>query len=275
MENKMALTLATPIEQLVPALIAWNNTELMEAVKYRLVEYQEKNYDDDSIAEAKADRATLNKFAQALYSERQTIGKVYTAPLDKFKAEVDEVIAEVKKVSATIDEQVKVYEDKKQREKLEAVREYFDSVFPSDLVPFIAYEKIHRKEWLNASKSMASVKKEIDEIIKKINSELNTIEALGGEQNTLKAIYFRSLNLAEAITENERLNAEKRRIAEAQAAKQETLRQEEKAEIQQSTEPTQTAEKLYSIAFKVTGTAEQLNALSAFMKNNNIKFTRA
>ena len=116
---QMELILSTPVEELVPKLIAWNNAELLAEVKSRLADYRGRVYDESSIVSAKADRATLNKFAQALDNERKRVKKVYMVPLDKFTAEVNEVIAEVNAVSVEIDAQVKLYDEKRQEEKLE------------------------------------------------------------------------------------------------------------------------------------------------------------
>ncbi len=91
MANELTLRLETPIEKLVPAMIAFNNAELMEGVKARLVAYQGKTYDAESINEARGDRSTLNKFSKALNDERLRIKKIYTMPLDKFTKEINEV----------------------------------------------------------------------------------------------------------------------------------------------------------------------------------------
>lgn len=275
MANELTLRLDTPIEKLVPAMIAFNNAELMEGVKARLVAYQGKTYDADSIGEAKADRATLNKFSKALNDERLRIKKIYELPLNKFTSEINEVIAVVEQVTATIDAQVKVWETDCKERKLAEIKAYFAEVFPAELSAFISYEKIHRNEWLNASKSMAAIKKEIDTIIKTIQTELATIEALGGDVVAIKQKYFEDLSLANAITEHKRIEAEKQRIAALQAEQT-----QQSAEIKsEATEPVQEAktenEKVFSLAFKVTGTAAQLNALKAFMTENKIKFERA
>ena len=50
MANELTLRLETPIEKLVPAMIAFNNAELMEGVKARLVAYQGKTYDAESLS---------------------------------------------------------------------------------------------------------------------------------------------------------------------------------------------------------------------------------
>lgn len=274
MANELTLKLAKPIEELVPAMIAFNNAELMEGVKARLVAYQGKTYDADSIAEAKTDRATLNKFSKALNDERLRIKKIYTMPLDKFTGEINEVIKVVDSVTATIDAQVKVYETDCKERKLAEIKAYFAEVFPAELSAFISYEKIHQHEWLNASKSMAAIKKEIDAAIAKIQTELVTIEALGGDTVSIKQKYFEDLSLANAITEHKRIEAEKERI-QAQMATQAQQAAEVKQEAPAPVSEPVEDEKTFTLAFKVTGTAAQLNALKAFMNENKIKFERA
>lgn len=280
MAQELTLRLNTPIEELIPAMIAFNNAELLAEVKNRLATYQGRIYDETSISAAKADRATLNKFMDALNSERLRIKKVYTAPLDKFTAEVNEVIDTVKVVMLEIDGQVKTYTEKQKAEKLVECKEYFASVLPAELAGFIRYEKIHKDEWLNASKKMPAVKKDIDAIIEKIKAELVTIEALGSDTTELKAMYFEGLSLTDTITAYERRKAEKQRIEQAKAEAERIAAEKKNAETTPEKQPETVAQveepaKLFTIAFKVTGTAEQLNALKAYMSENGLKIERA
>lgn len=280
MAQELTLRLNTPIEELIPAMIAFNNAELLAEVKDRLATYQGRVYDETSISAAKADRATLNKFMDALNSERLRIKKVYTAPLDKFTAEVNEVIDTVKVVMLEIDGQVKTYTEKQKAEKLVECKEYFASVLPAELAGFIRYEKIHKDEWLNASKKMPAVKKDIDAIIEKIKAELVTIEALGSDTTELKAMYFEGLSLTDTITAYERRKAEKQRIEQAKAEAERIAAEKKNAEPTPEKQPETVAQveepaKLFTIAFKVTGTAEQLNALKVYMSENGLKIERA
>lgn len=276
--NELTLRLATPIEKLVPAMIAFNNAELMEGVKARLAAYQGKTYDDDSITEAKEDRALLKKFSKALNDERLRIKKIYTMPLDKFTGEINEVIKVVDQTADTIDTQVKVWETKCKECKLAEIKAYFAEFFPAELSVFISFEKIQQADWLNASKSMAAIKKEIAAAIEKITAELATIDALGGDVVAVKQKYFEDLSLTSAITEHKRIEAEKQRIAElvaAQTAQQAQQAAEPKQEAPAPIQEPTAAESVHSLVFKVTGTAAQLNALKVFMHDNNIKFERA
>lgn len=281
----MELVLSTPIEQLAPKLIAWNNTELLAQVNKSLENYKGKVYDENSIAEAKADRAALNNFVKSLDSERIRIGKVYAAPYEKFKKEVDEVSSAVKSVALTIDEQVKSYETKKQEEKLAEIKAYFEDNIPVGLKPFVGYEKIHNAKWLNATVKMPAVQKDIDAILDKISQELATIETLKSEDEIeLKTIYYNTLSLTEAIRTSERRKAERQRVIEAQkAAAERKAAEEQRVAQQQAQQPAQPPVKepeqqkdedapKFSIAFRITGTAEQINALDEFLKANNLKY---
>ncbi len=272
MENRLALILEKPIEDITPALIAWNNEELMRETQVLLEKYRGRIYDESSIAEAKADRAALNKFADYLNEGRKRIGKVYSAPLDKFKKEIDEVISVVNGVSGEIDAQVKTYDEQRKAERLEEIKAFFTELLPKNLAEFIPYEKIHQKEWLNASKTMTAVKKEVDAAITKIVQELNTIELLKSDDEAgLKAIYFNSLNFAEAISAHERRKAEKARVEAAMAAAKQTPVEEKK----EAPTPVSASEaKEYSITFKVTGTKAELMALSAFLQENEYKYEK-
>ncbi len=268
MAHELTLALATPIEDLVPKMIAFNNTELLAAVEEMLSAYDGVVYDDEHISDAKQDRSTLNTFSKALNDERIRIGKLYNSPYEKFKAQVDEVIDKVKAASAKIDEQVKAYEDKKRAEKQNEIIEYFKSVI-GEFSGSIPYERVHQPKWLNASATMKSVKAEIDAIIENAKSALVAISALGSQDEELiKVFYFRTLDLSAALNENNRLKKEREAAAELKA------RQEAEklvvAEVVAET-PAQ-APKLQTVKFAVTGTVEQLKALQHYLRENKLDY---
>lgn len=132
---------------------------------------------------------------------------------------------------------------------------------------------------------MPAVQKEIDAILDKISQELATIETLKSEDEIeLKTIYYNTLSLTEAIRTNERRKAERQRVIEAQkAAAERKAAEEQRVAQQQAQQPAQPPVKepeqqkdvdapKFSIAFRITGTAEQINALDEFLKANNLKY---
>lgn len=258
----MQLVLKKDIKDLIPAMIAFNNAELMAQAQERLQKYKGKIYTDNDIAEAKSDRATLNNVVKSLNGARLDIRKQYEAPYLFFKDQVDEIIEAVNEVAKEIDSQVKEWEQEKQDKKLDLLTSYFNAVI-GDLSDFIKYEQIHQARWLNASVSLKAAQKEIENKVGQIKSELCTIEALKTEdKDTLKAYYFNTLSLAGALLEFERLKELRSRIAEPKAEPKET---QPPVEIEQE-------QPFYSLGFRVTGTASQLKALKDFLQSQNIKY---
>lgn len=60
MAHELTLAIETPIEDLIPKMIAFNNTELLSAVEEMLAAYDGVVYDENSISIAKQDMAILN-----------------------------------------------------------------------------------------------------------------------------------------------------------------------------------------------------------------------
>ena len=229
---------------------------------------------------AKADRAVLNAFVKSLNDERIRIGKVYAAPYEKFKSEVDEVVGRVKTVVAQIDTQVKAHELAAQQKKQATIREYFDSVI-GEFAVLIPYEKAHQSRWLNASTSMKSIRADIDKLIADARQAMTAIEALNSQdEEVVKAYYFRTLNLSDALMENGRLQQERARIAELNAQKEAEAKARAEAQAAATPPPKAPevapaeAPKLIPMDFHVEATLDQLKALKAFLVDNGIKYSK-
>ena len=82
LSQELTVVLERPIEELIPAMLNWNNAELMAQVKTLLTQYEGIVYSEEQIGEAKKDKAQLNAFIKALNDERIRIGKIYTSPLE-------------------------------------------------------------------------------------------------------------------------------------------------------------------------------------------------
>jgi hypothetical protein len=261
----LELILKTPVEELVPKMIAFNNEELLAEVRRAISNYKGKVYDDTAIAEAKADRARLNNFVKQLNNRRLEIGKIYLAPYEKFKSQVDEVRREVDNAVGEIDVQIKQYEAKQKAQKRAKLIEYFKAkATEAGLENFVTFEQIESPQWLNATVKLEKAQAEINAKITQIQNELATIEALKSEdESTLKALYFRTLCLATALVEHEKLREERERIMEAK----------KRAEPPEATTPPlETPKKLFAVRFTVRGTKEQIIALRDFLNANNIIF---
>lgn len=271
----MELILSTPVENLVPALLKWNNEELMGQVNEAMTYYSRKAYNDSNIAEAKADKAKLNNFVKSLNDERIRIGKVYTAPYEKFKGEVDEVQLKVKSVIYTISEAIDGYEVKRQADKKALIESYYNSHLDDTLKGFVKFEQIFKSNWLNTTSSMKSVQAEIDQILDRIKTEFSTIKELNSpDETTLLTLYFRSLSLASALMENAHLQAERARIEQLRQNTVESPKVDPIPEKDIDNAIVEEIDDRAEIRFKVTATREQFRILAQFLKDNKISYEK-
>ena len=182
----------------LPEKIIFNYEELKEGISAKVAHYKNLVYTDDQIKEAKEDRANLNKLKKSLNDERIRLEKEYMIPFNTFKAQLNEIIKIIDEPVTMIDSQVKEYQENKKEEKRKEIVAYFDSV-KEKLPDEIGLEGIFNTKWLNESVSMKSVKKEIDDIVCKIQVDISTINDLGELSFYALEKYFKSHNLNDAI----------------------------------------------------------------------------
>lgn len=204
----------------LPKKILFNYEELKQELTEKGSMYETLVYTDDQIKEAKADKANLNRLKKALNDERIRLQKEYMQPFDDFKKKIDEIISIIDKPVAVIDQQVKAYEDKKKQEKLDAVKELWDSMeHPEELT----FEKVFEDKFLNASTSMTTVKQYFTDDIKRFNRDMETLATLPEFSFEAQQMYISCLNLNDALNEAHRLSQMAKKKAEMEAEKQKTV----------------------------------------------------
>lgn len=291
----MELKIMSPQEEGFIKEIQWNHEELKAEIAAKMNDYNSLVFTEETIKEAKADRANLRKLKEAFETERKRIKKKCMEPYDRFEKQVKEVTVLIDEPIRLIDTQIKEVEEKRRDQKMQGIQELFDEMgFQS----FVTLEKIFDLKWLNASVPMKKVEESMQEIKNGIGQDVFTIHQLPEFSFEAMETYKRNLDLNQAVQEGQRLSdiqkrkkayeeQEKRRREEeaALAARQkaeenrarESTKKEEKhkteaqeAEVEKETNPEQ--EKFHVIDFRVSGTAEQLVALKEFMIKNRIQY---
>ena len=115
-----------------PKLIEFNFEELKAEITAKAALYKNMVYTDDSIKQAKADKAALNKFITALEDKRKEVKKQCLQPYEAFEKQMKELVAIVNEPVQLIDSQGKAYEDKQKADKLEKIQEFAPGRFPQD-----------------------------------------------------------------------------------------------------------------------------------------------
>ena len=278
--------------------IEWNFEELKNEITVASEEYAVSVYTDDAIKAAKADRARLNKFVEAMEGKRKELKKKVMIPYEQFEQEEKELVAIVQRAIDNIDTQVKDYERRQREEKTAKIREFYDDNI-HDIEKYLPFERVFKSEYANASTTMKSVKEDILEMIQKVDEGLAILHEVDSPYaGDMKEVFLRTYDIGQAIAERNRLEAaeqkrkeyeaelakvkteqEARRKAEAQAVMAAGKKQEEKTaepESQQTAVPVPAVEiveeSIHVLDFRVYATSIQLAGLKQYLKTNGIRF---
>lgn len=266
-------------ESQLPQPITFNYEELKTAIAEKAEMYAHVVYTDETIKEAKADKANLNKLKKTLNDERIRREKEYMKPFNVFKEQVNEIISIIDKPVQVIDSQIKDYQERQKAEKHNEVMDLISQYeFPTELDIAL----IWNPKWLNASVSMNQVKAEVEQKLEDITNDLAMINKLEKYSFEAREKYFETLNLRTAMETANRLAESERRKAEYEAERQRraeaeklTLQSEKMVEIPIDNKVTENSAKpKYEakwIAFKAYLTIPQAKELKAFCDEHGIE----
>ncbi len=261
-----------------PQSLPFNYEEIKKEVAEKVSYYANLVYTEDQIKTAKTDRATLNKFVQALEAKRKELKKQCLAPYEDFEKKLKEITAIVNEPIQMIDSQVKAYEDKQKAEKRISIEAYFEGRNPFD---WLKLEQIFSEKWLNATVKLPTVTGEIDSAIEQIKKDLETLQNL--PEFAFEAVdeYKHSLDLNKAISEGHRLSEIQKRKA-AQEAEMTRIAEN----LRESAEKATTAIKNFATAteevanvksevcFRCWLSVEDATSLKNFFDSRNIEFEK-
>lgn len=217
-----------------PEVIDFNFEELKEEITNKSALYKNMVYTDETIKDAKSDRALLNKFKTALEDKRKEVKKQCLEPYNQFEKQIKELVAIIDEPVKLIGEQITEFEDREKAEKHEQIIELFNK---AGFQSFVTLEQIYDPKWLNKSVSLKSIEEELTNTVYRIGHDVTTINSL--KEYSFEALehYKKTLDLASAIAEGQRLaDIQKRKLeheAELKAREELAKKQaEEKAKAE-------------------------------------------
>lgn len=280
----MQIEIYTPTQAQPLPPVEWNYEAVKQWVQDGLKAYEGRVYTDDTINEAKKDRANLNKLVKALDTKRKEIKAVYLEPYTLFEQQAKELTAMVEQQSREIDAQVKAYDERRKQEKLEKIKTELYGPMIGNLAELVPYKKLHDPKWLNVTVGMAAVSSELAAKIDRIVIGLASIDKLALPEDVaaqVKGVFLERGDLSEAIAAKDRIMDERERLERYQAAQEATETNETpKCEntLPQEKKPAETnladegEVETMQIDFRVWVTRPQMLALREFLTSNNIKY---
>lgn len=213
------MIISTPqLAERLPAVV-WNYADVKEGVERKLAQYKDRVYTADMVGGAKADRAGLNKLADAIAAKRREVKAWYLEPFQAFENQCKEVEGMIAEASGEIDAQVKAFEAAEKDAKRAALAAYYDET-SGELREMVPLAAIFNPKWLNKTYRLESARMEIDATVQRIRDSLETIRtSCGADVAACMDVYLHEgLDLSAAIRKHQQL--EKVRAAEAQRAAQ-------------------------------------------------------
>ena len=283
----MEFTVKTDLNQL-PKTIDFNFEEMKSGLSEKLTYYNNLVVTEDSIKDAKDDKAKLNKLHKFIEAKRMDVKKACLAPYEAFEKQCKEITSMIQQPILAIEKQIKVFEDIEQQQKWEQIEAYYKAEV-KELKELVPLDKIVSSKWKNKTEPIENICNGIGDTLDKIRTDLETIENLHSEfEHQIVDAYLNDYNLSRALQEQKRLEEQKKQIEAKKAAQQAIVKSnpqpttpqvveplkptESPVQTTQNTQTTQAKEPIYSASFKVTGTRTQLQGLAAFMKKYNINY---
>lgn len=273
--------LVLDVRELTLGTLTTNALQLRDHVAATLERYTPENYSVENVDQAKADRAILNKAAKELNDKRIQIEREWSAPFQEFKGIIGETVRMITEGSTKIDAVVKGVESKAKAEKRAAIEE----LWASKNITLIPLSAVWDERWLNKSKRLPAIEKEMGQRLLKIEADL---EALGvvpeQDREVVRAYYLNNLDITRALAYSTELQDSRKRLQDSEARKK--AESEAQATRQEYVAPTAaqapTAEapevvvpEILERTMVVRGTREQLVALAEYMKASGIWFRKA
>jgi len=214
----------------ITGVLETNIDKLENFISERLKDYEPSKYSADG-EQAKKDRAELNNAKKQIAESRKALIKELMKPYSDFETRCKNLEKSIETASGKLDEIVKIKEAEEKASKKELIKELWDKK-NFDLFPL---DKIFNTSWVNKTKKLSEVEKEIDSIINKTYDELKIIENQCGEYSELvKAYYLDCLNVTASIAYCETMKANSIKVAEEKTTREN--REHEKALEEQKKE---------------------------------------
>ena len=264
----------------IPEIEFSNFEELKEEITERLEHYNNLVIQKDDIKQAKADKAKLNKLAEAVDGRRKEIKKQYSQPLTEFEKKCKELVELIKGPVSAIDSQIKAFEEEETNKKYSELKNHFTE-YAKGMEEIIDFDKILNPKWKNSSMKLSTLKAEIKDTVDRIGNEIDILKKECGDSTFAAAVINEYCDKGYSLSKALVYSAELKRQSEIQAktlnpkedntieAKQEEQFKYVKEPVHENTK--ETIDPIVGGCFAVECRKSQLILLRKFMDQNEIK----
>lgn len=180
-----------------PGTVAFDNYEQVKAALIEQIDvYNKLDYSDHSLESIRSDRDLLKRVKKQVSDAKKMLLETYDAPVVDVKAKLDELIAIVDEPLKMLDGMVKEAEKKALREEIMSYARSRAAVLGVYGDKVLDSKSFFNERWMLSSCTKKKWKEDIDNIIATAQSDINSINEIGGEQqNLMLARYYETLSM--------------------------------------------------------------------------------
>ena len=243
--------------------------------------YKNVFFTDETIQQAKEEKAKVNKFKAQVAEYRKNIITEYNKPIKTF----DDTAKETEKLLAetynTINKQVASYEDEQKRKKEQQIKDYFEEYKIANNIDFVTYEQAKINVTLTAS--IKSLKEQAKLFIDEVIDDLKLIGTQECKDEILVE-YKQNLNVSKSIQDvanrHRLLEEEKKRKEELKEKLVQKMSEEADIVIKEDNQPQvleapkveEKQEEILILKFTVRGTRMKLKELKKFLEDGGYDY---
>ena len=307
MSGMVEFRITSDLQEIRKQAITTNYADVKAWVDGVAEQYRSIVVTEDGVQAAKQDRANLRKLQANIDQVRKECRAAALAVSAETEANCKELVATLETAVQNLDTQAKAFEARRKEEKAARLKTYFDRENElRNTNTYLTWEGVLDPKWLNATASEDAAEKAIDAIITDTVNGIAAIVSLQSpfevelldhyrETHDVTAVLQKNARLLEMKKAQEEREKAAREAAEAKRLAEETernavvmeepapqdvpsvayvIRPLEREAFAYAAVEEEPQEEIYTVDFRVHGTAAQLNGLRSYMKNNGIRFGR-
>lgn len=203
-----------------------NYEDVKNYLATELAKYKNLLVTEEFMQMAKKSRAELNSMKKDLKSRLSEIRQAQLAPYEALKTNyTDKLEQMIDEQLVRIDTAIKEIEKKKEQQKAEEIKAYFDEANKKAELE-IPLNQVFNPKWTNATYSMNKVKVDIDNFFVSVTEDLKIIESFDDEFIIpLRKLYLSCFDMSAVMRNKVEFDNEKKKRLEAEA-EAERLRKE-------------------------------------------------
>lgn len=232
---------------------------------------------EDTLTDAKEEKANVNKFKDKVAEFRKNIIAEYKKPIEVFETTAKDTEKLLTETYDTINIQVKKYEEEKKEQIYQLCVDYFNEQAISKNIDFATFDQMN----VNITLGMATktgdltkkTKEDIEAFVERIEKDIELINA-GEYVNETLVEYKQTLNASQSILDVKRRmqQIEEEKAKQEEINKQKEIENETIKKVDETLSAPTEEEKTYSVTFKVWGTIEELKRMKEYLVNGGYKY---